>query len=298
MLDVSERRVRLLRRLADRWTHAPPPGVLIAAGSTGTAPATRALLIAIAQAPRGAVVLPGLDTDLSDKAWSKVDVQHPQGALRRLLDDARVTREEVAVWPASREERSAERWRRRIINEALRPAEETADWLHVIETIGKDAIAAGLSGLSLVNARTEEEAATVAALLLREALETPDRTAALVTPDQVMARRVSAKLARWGVIPDSSAGESLAGAPCGVLAALMARAAVDPVDPVVLLGLLKHPYSRLGEAPGFEAWALRGPRRRTARRGPRAPPPVAGLRRRLGSPGGPARGSRRPCSTP
>lgn len=50
--DVSERRVRLLRRLAEHWTEAPPRGVLVAAGSTGTAPATRALLIAVAAAPR------------------------------------------------------------------------------------------------------------------------------------------------------------------------------------------------------------------------------------------------------
>jgi ATP-dependent helicase/nuclease subunit B len=263
VIDVSERRVRLLRRLADLWTRSPPKGVLVAAGSTGTAPATAALLIAVAAAPRGAVVLPGLDANLSDKAWGKVDVQHPQGALRRLLDSARVTREQVATWPASDEERSEERWRRRIVNEALRPAEETADWLHVIETLGRDAVAAGLSGLSSVSARTEEHAATVAALLLREALETPDRTAALVTPDQAMARRVTAKLARWGVVPDSSAGESLAGARCGVLAGLMARAAVDEVDPVTLLGLLKHPFARLGDTTAFEAVALRGPRART-----------------------------------
>ncbi|MBU2152504.1 MAG: double-strand break repair protein AddB [Alphaproteobacteria bacterium] len=265
--DVSERRVRLLRRLAEHWTDAPPKGVLVAAGSTGTAPATRALLIAVAAAPKGAVVLPGLDQDLADKAWAKVDVQHPQGALRRLLDEAKVAKREVALWPASIRAESAGRWRRRIVNEALRPAEETADWLQVIETLKAEdpnAIVDGLSGLSLVSARTEDEAATVTALLLREALETPDRTAALVTPDQVLARRVAAKLARWGVVPDSSAGESLAGCRCGVLASLVARAAVDPIDPVTLLGLLKHPFTQLGDPAALESTkALRGPRAQT-----------------------------------
>lgn len=267
--DVSERRVRLLRRLAEVWTQSPPKGVLVAAGSTGTAPATRALLIAVAAAPRGAVVLPGLDQDLADKAWGKVDVQHPQGALKRLLDEARVSKQEVALWPASIRAETAGRWRRRLVNEALRPAEETADWLQVIASLKAehpDAIAEGLRGLSLVCARTEEEAATATALLLREALETPDRTAALVTPDQVLARRVTAKLARWGVIPDSSAGESLAGSRCGVLAALVTRAAVDPVDPVTLLGLLKHPFTRLGDSFGLEDPAQKPP----ALRGPRA----------------------------
>lgn len=270
VVDVSERRVRLLRALADQWTQSPPQGVLVAAGSTGTAPATRALLMAVAQAPKGAVVLPGLDTDLDDKAWGGVDVQHPQGALKRLLDAAEVGRNEVLTWPASRAEAPAQRWRRRIVNEALRPAEDTADWLHVIGGLRgeqADAVEIGLDGLSRVTARTEEEAATVAALLLRETLETPGRTAALVTPDLALARRVTAKLDRWGVVPDSSAGESLAGSPCGALAGLAARAAVDAVDPVVLLGLLKHPLSRVDgggrEGRELERWAFRGARRRT-----------------------------------
>ena len=279
LADVSERRVRLLRRLAEHWTDSPPTGVIVAAGSTGTAPATRDLLIAIAGAPQGCVVLPGLDQNLAEKSWAKVDVQHPQGALKRLLDRAGVQKDEVATWPASRQPDSAGRWRQRLVNEALRPAEETADWLRVIGTLkaeDPDAIAKGLAGLSAITARTEDEAATAAALLLREALETPERTAALVTPDQALARRVTAKLARWGVTPDSSAGESLAGCPAGVLARLVVRAANDPLDPVILLGLLKHPLARLGDSTDLERHGLRGPRARTwedlrARLGKRAP---------------------------
>lgn len=275
LADVSARRVALLRRLAGAWTERPPSGVLIAAGSTGTAPATRALLTAIAAAPQGCVVLPGLDQDLDDTAWAEVGDQHPQGALKRLLAEAGVDRRSVEEWPASFELDATRGARQRIVNEALRPADRTSDWLGVIADLkargdrtGVDEIAAGLAGLSLVSARTEEEAATAAALLLRETLETPERTAALVTPDQALARRVTAKLARWGVIPDSSVGEALAGRRCGVLAGLVARAALDPLDPVALLGLVKHPYARFGwpaqrlaaAAAGVERHGLRGAR--------------------------------------
>ncbi|MDB5422805.1 MAG: hypothetical protein JWQ29_221 [Phenylobacterium sp.] len=272
VVDVSERRVRLLRRLADAWTDHPPPGVLVAAGSTGTAPATAALLKVIAEAPQGCVVLPGLDESLADTAWAEVEEQHPQGAMKRLLARSGVRREDVETWLASQGFQAQGRWRRRVINEALRPPRATADWLHAIDTLraeadaeGIDPIAEGLSGLSLVSARSEEEAATVAALLLREALETPGRTAALVAPDQTLARRVAAKLARWGVVPDSSAGEALAGRPCGVLAGLVARAAVDPLDPVTLLAILKHPYVRLGREPEDLSIALESLERRGLR---------------------------------
>ncbi|WP_091736584.1 double-strand break repair protein AddB [Phenylobacterium immobile] len=262
--DVSARRVTLLRKLAEQWTDAPPQGVLVAAGSTGTAPATRALLRAVAAAPQGCVVLPGLDSHLAEKAWAKVDAQHPQGALKVLLEEGGIAKGDVAIWPASRAADMAGHWRRRIINEALRPAEETADWLRVIDDLksqgGEAVVAEGLAHLSLVSARDEAETATVAALLLREALERPDRTAALVTPDQGLARRVSAILARWGVIPDSSAGVALAGEACGVLAGLVAKAAADPLSPVNLMALLKHPFSRLGDPSTLEPAALRGAR--------------------------------------
>jgi ATP-dependent helicase/nuclease subunit B len=277
VVDVSERRVRLLRRLAEAWTVRPPSGVLVAAGSTGTAPATRALLVAVANAPQGCVVLPGLDEGLADKAWAKIDVQHPQGALKRLLDEAGVQKRDVPFWPASMRADSRGRWRRRVVNEALRPAEETADWLDVIARLrsegareGIDPIAEGLKGLSLITARSEEEAATAVALLLREALETPAGTAALVTPDQALARRVTARLARWGVVPDSSAGVSLAGCDCGVLASLVTRARIDPLDPVTLLALVKHPHVRLGLEPDILAEGAAGLEHRRGLRGPRA----------------------------
>jgi ATP-dependent helicase/nuclease subunit B len=251
LIDPAARRVKLLRLLAGQWRARPPEGPLIAAGSTGTAPANADLLAVIATRPQGAVVLPGLDLELADAAWAEAGEQHPQGAMKRLLERSGVERGAVRPWPASGGAVEA-RWRRRLVNEALRPAEATADWIGVIDDLRKEAggaadpFAEGLEGLSLIAADGEEEAAVMAALLLRETLETPGRTCALITPDQALARRVSARLSRWGVDADSSAGSPLANAPAGVLAALVSQAVVDPDDPVLILALLKHPLVRLG----------------------------------------------------
>jgi ATP-dependent helicase/nuclease subunit B len=274
LMDVGERRVALLRALAARWREAPPQQVVIAAGSTGSQPAVGDLLAVIAGLPNGAVVLPGLDLNLADAAWAGVGEQHPQGGLKRLLARAGIGRADVRPWSG---EASRGRWRRRLVNEALRPAEATADWLAQIKALrregkreGVDPIAMGLSGLSVVFAHAEEEAATAAALLLREALETPGRTAALVTPDQALARRVSARLTRWGVSADSSAGAPLGGYPVATLIGIAARLAFDPLDPVTMLGIAKHRYVRFGlndaelaAARRALELALRGPRRPT-----------------------------------
>ncbi|MFY8139715.1 MAG: PD-(D/E)XK nuclease family protein, partial [Caulobacter sp.] len=88
------------------------------------------------------------------------------------------------------------------------------------------------------------------------------RTAALVTPDQTLARRVMTRLQRWGVIPDSSAGAPLAAAGSAILALHLARLVEEPLNPVRLLAFAKHPLV-LGEdeAPAavlLERKGLRG----------------------------------------
>ncbi len=281
LMDISARRVALLTALAEKWAETPPPGFLVAAGSTGTAPATRRLLGVIAKAPLGAVVLPGLDLNLDLQAWTGIHgedgEQHPQGAMKRLLDSVGLDRSQVRPWPVGSRGTAAGHWRRQVINEALRPPKATADWLKAIEDLkaegekdGVDPFAEGLKGLSLVTARTEDQAATAAALLLREVLETEGKTGALVCPDQALSRRIATKLTRWGIEVDSSAGIALSGTPAGRLAGLVAEAVVDSLNPIRILAILKHPLVSLNREPearqlllaDLEREALRGPRPR------------------------------------
>lgn len=85
LIDPAERRNLLIGALAERWAAAPPPGPVIAAGSTGSIPATANLLRVIARLPQGAVVLPGLDTGMGDRSWDELDPGHPQFGMKQLL---------------------------------------------------------------------------------------------------------------------------------------------------------------------------------------------------------------------
>ena len=84
LVDPAWRRAKLLRLLAESWTREPPTGPVIAAGSTGTAPAAADVLAAVAKAPQGCVVIPGLDRELDARVWAtlKDAEQHPQNAGR------------------------------------------------------------------------------------------------------------------------------------------------------------------------------------------------------------------------
>src|SRR5215475_4480052 len=113
-----------------------------------------------------------------------------------------------------------------------------------------------LETVAVVEAANAEEEALAIAISLREALETPHKTAALVTPDRALARRVLAALERWNVGVDDSGGDALADTSAGLFARLTANAALGRVAPVALLALLKHPLTRLGAGAGAHAVAV------------------------------------------
>jgi ATP-dependent helicase/nuclease subunit B len=124
-----------------------------------------------------------------------------------------------------------------------------------------------LSGVRALEVADPAEEAQAIALALREALETPGRTAALVTPDRGLARRVAAHLRRWDIAADDSAGRPLSQTPPGTFLLAVATAAAERFAPVALLTLLGHPLTRAGEErlewlDGLRLLdlALRGPR--------------------------------------
>jgi len=261
-LNPAARRNTALAALCERYKTSPPAGPVIAAGSTGSIPATADLLKTIAQLADGAVILPGLDRALDEKSWNELDPGHPQFGMKQLLERIGVPRDAVADWDGT-----PAHPREALLREVLRPAPTTDAWRAIAERGGAE-VANGLDGLSLIEAAQPGEEAAVIALLLREVLETPGRTAALVTPDRNLARRVASELMRWNIEIDDSAGRPLAHTPPGTFLCLLSEAADSGFAPVALLALLKHPLAAGGEAAApfrdrvraLDRFCLRGPR--------------------------------------
>ncbi len=285
LIDLAERRNRLIDKVARRWAEAPPEGFVCAAGITTSAPAIAKLLRVVAEMPQGMVVLPGLATGISDAEWESLGPHapddsgrrrrsietHPQFQLKLLLDRMGVHRSEFEQWRGSSEHDAAPA-RSKAIASAMQPAELTRGWTVL------PAAERRLSGVRVLEVATPADEAQAVALALREVLETPERTAALVTPDRTLARRVAAHCARWGIEVDDSAGQALAVLPPGTLLLALAEAAAQDFAPLPLLTLLKHPLVMTGERL---AW-LEGVRLLDrALRGPRPGPGLAGMDRHL-----------------
>ena len=274
-IDPVERRNRMLAALAARWRTAPPAAPVIAAGSTGSIPATADLLAVIARLPQGRVVLPGLDRTLDEDSWQAIGETHPQSGMKRLLERLQIERDEVADWPTGIHTAGANA-RAALAREVMRPEATCQAWANLGHLEAR--AVAGLTRIDCADARTE---AGVIALLMREALEHRGRTAALVTADRTLARRVRAELARWRITVDDSAGLPLAGTQPGIFLRLCLEALAENLAPVALLSLLKHPLAAGGDSrAAFRASARR--LERACLRGPRPGPGFAGLRRALG----------------
>ena len=240
-MNPAARRSIAIEALAKRLTDDPPLGLVIAAGSTGSIPATARLLNAIARLPQGAVVLPGLDKALDEESWKALDPGHPQFGLRQLLVHFGVTRADVADWGAPLREN-----RVLLLREALRPAPTTDAW-QAIKEKGADDIRQGLAGIGVLHAADPAQEALAIALALRRSLETPGRCAALVTPDRNLARRVAGELRRWRIEIDDSSGRPLSHTAAGSFLCLLAEAGAAQFAPVALLALLQHPFSSGGQ---------------------------------------------------
>ena len=262
-MDPAERRSRLIRAYAMALVEQQPDKPFVVAGSSGSVKATADLMKAIAGLPNGAVVLNGLDEAMDDDSWEKLPPSHPQFALKELLIHLGVDRSAVGRWAGGEaivEPRAV------FLSEAMRPP-ETADQWAGKALAAADEIRDGVAGFSLIEAANEREEALAVALAMRETLETPDATVALVTADRMLARRVSAELKRWGIEADDSAGMPLAKTEAGALPALALEAAIWDGAPVELLSLLKHPRVFLSRSRDALMSLTRRLERRVLRRG-------------------------------
>ena len=248
-LDAEARLRRAAELLIAKWASDPPQDPIIVAGSTGSRATTSLVMQAVARLPQGAVVLPGFDFDLPASIFSELSKttysplgseDHPQFRFARLLDAMDLSKNDVARWD-TRETQSA---RNALISLSLRPAPVTDQWLREGPELGD--LSARTEGMTLLEAPHPKDEALAIAIALREAVE-QGITAALITPDRTLGRRVAAALARWDIVPDDSAGRPLSLTAPGRFLRQVAGMIGQPADPVELFALLKHPLARSSE---------------------------------------------------
>lgn len=242
-VDSCDRKNQLLKTQIELWQKNPPAKRIVAAGTTAAFPLMKELVKTVVSLENGELYLAGIDQFIEEEAWAQIDETHPQFELKELLDYLGLQRTDISDLVSS-----ANMARGMFISEIMRPAATTDKWRDIA---GKQIKHEAVDGLTLINCTDVREEALTIALLMREAVETPEKTAALVTTDRNLARRVAAELERWDLKVDDSAGKPLALSPLGIFLRLIVKACRENFQPVSLLSLLKHPLTCIGE-DGFK----------------------------------------------
>ena len=286
-LDAASRRNRLFDHAAARWRAAPPATPIVAAGVTSASPALAKLLRVVSELAQGAVILPDFDLTMTGDVWDELGragsrptpqdapfargdaVTHPQYHLKLLLARMGIAREEVQAWHR-RGMTAASPERSHAIGALFLPPEASRAWA------GLPPEKRRLNGVRVMLSANPEEEAQAIALLVREAMETPERRVAVVTPDRGLARRVVQHLARWTITADDSAGRPLSQTPAGRLLLLLAEVMGEDAAAVPLMALLGHPLATGGMERG--AWLRHLRRVERELRGPRVRPGLEPVR--------------------
>lgn len=247
--DAQSRQRLVVENLIGRWRDAPPEHPVILAGSTGSRGTTLMLMKAVARLPQGAVVLPGFDFDQPEEVWSHLSrsadsEDHPQFRFSRLMQELGMTRADIAPWTDTPPPSPP---RNRLISLALRPAPVTDAWMS--EGPALDDLAQATASMTLIEAPSPRSEALAIALRLRQAAQ-DGQTAALITPDRMLTRQVSAALDRWDILPDDSAGTPLHLSPPGRFLRHVAGLFMRRLTGEMLLTLLKHPLCHDGSGRG------------------------------------------------
>ncbi|WP_416369310.1 double-strand break repair protein AddB [Tritonibacter mobilis] len=269
-LDVNARQRQVVMDLIAEWEQTPPTHPIILAGSTGSRGTTLLLMEAIARLPQGAVVLPGFDFDQPEPVWESltdglVAEDHPQYRFHKLMRDLDLRPSDICRWVDTTPQSPA---RNRLISLALRPAPVTYAWMSEGPHL-KD-LDQATEALTLVEAANPRSEALAIALRLRQAAE-DGQTAALITPDRMLTRQVSAALDRWDILPDDSAGLPLQLSPPGRFLRHVADLFCRPLQADMLLTLLKHPLTHSGAGRGLHLLHTRDLELHMRRNGPPFP---------------------------
>lgn len=284
-VDSATRRNQLFDRATVKWKARPPQTPIVAAGVTSSSPALARMLRAVADLPKGAVILPDLDLSLSDEAWKELGragatpelggeifgkqdaITHPQYHLKLLLERMGLAREEVRPWHRSGMS-AAEPARAVAISSLFLPPKASRSWAQLGPEKRR------LKDVRLMSSATIEDEAQSIAMLVREALEVPKKRVAVISADRSLARRIAQNLQRWNIDADDTAGRALSLTPAGRLLGLLADLVSHGTGPSQVVSTLTHPLVLRDNPDERRAWlsALRKFDRRL-----RGPSPAPGL---------------------
>jgi ATP-dependent helicase/nuclease subunit B len=249
--DPIIHRNAIFNYLSHYWLNNPSNAPVIIAGSIDSTPASAHFIKSIGCLEKGCIVLSGLDTGLTEKDIHNLNPNHPQYELYKLIHYFGNDVASIENWTSTDKFlTNRHKQRQKLCHEIMRSSETTESWINIAERLSNHDISQAIQDINIIHAPNERKEASAIALIIREAMETPNKSIALVTPNRLLVQRVKAILTRWNIIPNDSAGIALSSLPQGIYFKLLCDVLESNFAPIQLLSFLKHPFSNAGFAKG------------------------------------------------
>lgn len=236
-IDEMDRKIRLINAFTSKMQKNPPSYQIIVAGFDGSIPAVSRLIKTLSKINNCLILLHGFNNELTDEDLNYIAYNHYQYNFKKLIQTLHLYPSQIKKYA------STNKLKEELIEDAFKPAEQTDEWRGI--SFSKEV----LSNVYRIDCESVNEEALTIALIMRKTLEFPEKTAALVTSDRTLARRVILEMRRWGIELNDSAGTPLHHTPTGVFLSLIAKAGKELCCGTSLLSLLKHPLAADGISP-------------------------------------------------
>jgi ATP-dependent helicase/nuclease subunit B len=233
MIEAATHTVQVVQHIVKHYPNSPHHFVL--AGVVHPAPLLHTLAKTIAAHPKGLWVLAGYE-----RSVTQPPPHHPAYLQQRMLAHTGIAAADVPDMVAHDSVTPTSKARQDSIAAHLHDDDKV--WAALPTTT----LAEGLNNVSLVACPTLEDEARCIALKIRDTVEHPTKTIAVVTPHRGLTQRIRLMLSQWGIVPNTSDGSGLEQSLVGRFLRLLVAVAQDPCDAITLLGLLKHPLCALG----------------------------------------------------
>ena len=201
--------------IARVWQQRGPACDIWLVGTTATRAGTRELARAIHTMKGGHIILTGV----VDEVISSIPASHPNSTIKSFLNSLGDPTVEMIGEGASSTHRFLS---------------------HAMSSTPSGSAPAYPEHVQILEADNPTQESELIALVMRNVLEHPEQTVALITPDQDLMTRVSNQLQVWDIIPDISLGKPFSTTAVGQLFSLVASWLATP-DALTLLSTLKHP---------------------------------------------------------
>jgi len=241
----------------------PPKAPLIVAGIRGLSPVFIPFLKTVFKSHKSVFITETCLPDFQSMDYQTLSPTHPAFELASFLSGLDVSPSRLKPWPYhSKQKDEILKARLSFINEIF-PTKAPSK---KISSCALSSASSALENVSFFEATSLLEEARLISLRMRHILETPHKTGAFITPDRKLAQLVKTELLKWDIIVDDSAGTSLAQTTAGQFFLTSLKTLLSQESPILLISLLKHPFTRLRNTPEdisqalktLELYALRG----------------------------------------